>query len=173
MTVAERLDTVACLKENRERRSRDESHVPVESEARSRQDEDSFLLMQRLHERLVVREFEVLQSSTHQVHGALRQEGVQPFDRVQASVERFSGRLEFVHRVDVELLGSVGEDRGEGSLHSRVGSLDSERIFGESGSDLGEDALRVVNHDPSESPSGSEPALRDGTDDEDRGISAD
>lgn len=51
--------------------------------------------------------------------------------------------------------------------------MDAEGPLAEATANLAEDVERVVNDGPSETPSGSEPALRDGADGEDGGGAAD
>lgn len=73
--------------------------------------------MKGLNERLVVLEFEVLESAAHEVHRTLGEVGLETGDLGKTLEEGGRRRLELVHRLDVERLGSVGEDGGEGELH--------------------------------------------------------
>jgi hypothetical protein len=126
----------------------------------------TLFLVKGLDERLVVLELKVLESTAHEVHCSLGKVRLEAGD-LRETVEESSGsRLQLLHRVEVERLGRVGEDSGEGALHRRVGSLDAERPFAESTANLTEDLKRVVDDDPAETPSGSEPALRDSADSE-------
>jgi len=88
-------------------------------------------------------------------------------------VKRDSSLLKLVHRVEVKLLGSVGENGGKCTLHRRVRALNSERVLGHSSSNLREYSLRVMYDDPTQSPTRCKPSFRDRTDNEDWRIAAD
>lgn len=78
--------------------------------------ERTLFLVQRLDESLVVRQVKVLEPAAHKIHRSLREERLETGDLLQAGVESLGGLLELRHGVEVELLGRVGEDGGDGAL---------------------------------------------------------
>ena len=124
VTGAERLESIARLHEDGQRDRSDEAHEAVKAEACAGEDKDVLLFFERRDERSVVGESKVLEATAHEVHRALREEGVEAGDLGQASEELLSDVGEGDHRLEEEGFGSVGEQLGESTLHRRAGSLE-------------------------------------------------